>query len=29
MRKRTALAQVMALDPDTILMDELLSALDI
>jgi NitT/TauT family transport system ATP-binding protein len=29
MRKRTALAQVLALDPDTILMDEPFSALDI
>lgn len=29
MRKRTALAQVLALDPDTILMDEPFSALDV
>ena len=29
MRKRTALAQVLALDPDIILMDEPFSALDI
>ncbi|MDB5891882.1 MAG: transporter related protein [Polaromonas sp.] len=29
MRKRTAMAQVLALDPDTILMDEPFSALDI
>ena len=29
MRKRTALAQVLALDPDIILMDEPFSALDV